>query len=149
MRRRSSDEVTQGPVARLVLRRCCAAGALMAITEAAPAHDWSGILVFWQSDTTTASWKRCGGRGLANSRATASAEWRPDDCSGPAFAFSFVQPRFDAPSDAKILNVTQAAFEIAGMLRSRVDATLRYDSVGPADVNRADLELKNSLELVF
>ena len=33
--------------------------------------------------------------------------------------------------------------------RARVDATLRYDSVGPADVNRADLELKNSLELVF
>ncbi|HEX2872472.1 MAG TPA: DUF481 domain-containing protein [Polyangiaceae bacterium] len=62
---------------------------------------------------------------------------------------SYVQPRFDAPSDAKILNVTQAAFEIAGMLRSRIDATLRYDSVGPADVNRADLELKNSLELVF
>lgn len=62
---------------------------------------------------------------------------------------SYFQPRFDAPVDAKLLNVTQVAFEIAGRLRSRIDATLRYDSVGPADVNRADLELRNSLELAF
>lgn len=64
-------------------------------------------------------------------------------------AVSYFQPRFDAPSDLKILMVTQAAFAIAGRLHSRMDATLRYDSVGPADVYRADLELKNSLELVF
>jgi hypothetical protein len=62
---------------------------------------------------------------------------------------SYVQPRFDEPSDVKVLNVTQADFEITGMLHSRVDITLRYDSVGPADVRRTDLELKNALEVVF
>ena len=62
---------------------------------------------------------------------------------------SYVQPRFDEPSDFKILSVTQADFEIAGMLHSRVDVTVRYDSVGPADVSSTDLEIKNGLELVF
>jgi hypothetical protein len=62
---------------------------------------------------------------------------------------SYVQPRFDEPSDVKVLNVTQADFEIAGMLHSRIDITLRYDSVGPADVSRTDLEIKNALEVVF
>jgi hypothetical protein len=62
---------------------------------------------------------------------------------------TYIQPRFDAPSDFKILSVTQADFEIVGMLHSRVDITLRYDSVGPSDVSSTDLEIKNGLELVF
>jgi hypothetical protein len=62
---------------------------------------------------------------------------------------NYVQPRFDEPSDFKLLNVTQADFEVAGVLHSRIDVTLRYDSVGPADLSRTDLEVKNALELVF
>jgi hypothetical protein len=62
---------------------------------------------------------------------------------------NYVQPRFDAPSDIKLLNVTQVDFEIAGMLHSRIDVTLRYDSVGPTNLSRTDLEVKNALEVVF
>jgi hypothetical protein len=62
---------------------------------------------------------------------------------------SYVQPRFDAPRDVKVLSVTQAGFEITDKLRSRIEVTLRYDSVRPTDLSRTDLELKNALELVF
>lgn len=62
---------------------------------------------------------------------------------------TYCQPRFDAPSDVVVLSVSSADFTITRLLHSRLDATLRYDSVTPADVHASDLELKSSLELVF
>ena len=37
-------------------------------------------------------------------------------------------------------------FVVTDLLRSRIDATYRYDSVTPPDVHRSDLELKSALE---
>jgi hypothetical protein len=62
---------------------------------------------------------------------------------------TYVQPRVDRPSDVKLLNVSQSDFEITGKLHSRVDVTVRYDTTGPPDLSRTDLELKNVLELIF
>jgi Protein of unknown function, DUF481 len=62
---------------------------------------------------------------------------------------TYAQPRLNEPADFRILTVNQADFEITDRLHSRIDATVRYDRVGPSDLSRTDLELKNSLELVF
>jgi hypothetical protein len=62
---------------------------------------------------------------------------------------AYVQPRFDRFSDYRVLSVNGAIFTITTSLRSRVDCTLRYESVHPSDVEGADLELKSGLELVF
>jgi hypothetical protein len=62
---------------------------------------------------------------------------------------TYAQPRFDRPSDITVLSVNAAEFTVTRKLASRVDATMRYDSVVPSDVRPADLELKSSLELVF
>jgi hypothetical protein len=62
---------------------------------------------------------------------------------------TYAQPRFDRPSDVTILSVNAAEFTVTSKLASRIDATIRYDSVVPSDVRPADLELKSSLELVF
>jgi hypothetical protein len=62
---------------------------------------------------------------------------------------TYAQPRFDRPSDITVLSVNGAEFTITPMLASRIDATVRHDSVVPSDVRPADLELKSSLELVF
>ena len=62
---------------------------------------------------------------------------------------TYVQPRFDEPSDFAMLTVNTAAFTITDLLRSRIDVTARYDSVKPFDVRATDLELKSALELVF
>lgn len=62
---------------------------------------------------------------------------------------TYAQPRFDRPSDITLLSVNGAEFTVTPMLASRIDATVRYDSVVPSDIRAADLELKSSLELVF
>lgn len=62
---------------------------------------------------------------------------------------TYAQPRFDEPSDVTLLSVNGADFEVTELLHSRIDLTVRYDSVTPADVAAADLELKSSLEATF
>jgi len=62
---------------------------------------------------------------------------------------TYLQPRFDEPSDFTVLTVNSGDFTITDLLHSRIDVTVRYDSSTPSDVERADLELKSSLELVF
>jgi hypothetical protein len=62
---------------------------------------------------------------------------------------TYFQPRFDRPSDLTLLSVSSAIFTITDRLKSRVDATVRYESVTPSDVTSGDLELKSSLEVVF
>lgn len=62
---------------------------------------------------------------------------------------TYVQPRIDRPRDVTLLSTSSADFLITKLLHSRLDVTLRYDSVKPVDVEAADLEIKNSLELAF
>jgi hypothetical protein len=62
---------------------------------------------------------------------------------------NYVQPRIDRFSDYKVLSVSSVGFTITTHLKSHVDATARYESVTPADVRSADLELKSALEVVF
>jgi hypothetical protein len=77
-----------------------------------------------------------------------SVSYRPDErilLSSVIYA----QPRFDRFSNYHVLNVSSAGFTITERLQSRVDCTIRYESVHPPDVKGADLELKSALELVF
>lgn len=62
---------------------------------------------------------------------------------------TYAQPRIDQPKDVDMLSVNSAVFTVTKRLNARIDATVRYSSVTPADVKRSDLELKNSLELLF
>jgi hypothetical protein len=62
---------------------------------------------------------------------------------------TYAQPRLDRPSDVVVLSVSSADFTITPLLHSRLDATVRYDSVTPVDVHAADAELKSALELAF
>jgi hypothetical protein len=62
---------------------------------------------------------------------------------------TYVQPRIDRPKDADMLSVNSGVFTVTKRLNARIDATVRYSSVTPSDVRRSDLELKNSLELLF
>lgn len=62
---------------------------------------------------------------------------------------TYIQPRFDEPSDFALLSVTGADFSVTKLLHTGIDATVRYDAVTPSDVKHADFELKSSLELVF
>jgi hypothetical protein len=47
------------------------------------------------------------------------------------------------------LSVNSAEFSVTPLLQSRLDITMRYESVTPADVNSPDLELRSALEVVF
>ncbi len=62
---------------------------------------------------------------------------------------AYVQPRFDRPADLRVLSVSSADFTITDRLHSRLDVVVRYGSRVPPDIERADLELKNSLEILF
>jgi hypothetical protein len=62
---------------------------------------------------------------------------------------TYAQPRFDRPSDWVLLSVNSAEFSVTPLLQSRLDITMRYESVTPADVNSPDLELRSALEVVF
>ncbi len=62
---------------------------------------------------------------------------------------TYAQPRLNRPRDVDLLSVSSANFTITKRLQSRIDAVVRYSSVIPADIDRFDLELKNSLELLF
>jgi hypothetical protein len=62
---------------------------------------------------------------------------------------TYLQPRLDEPSDARVLVEGATTFAITPRLSSKVTATLRYDSDPPTSVRTADLEVKNSLSLAF
>lgn len=61
----------------------------------------------------------------------------------------YFQPRLDDFSDYHVLSISSVGFKITNRLQSRLDCTVRYESVHPNDVEGADLELKSALELVF
>lgn len=62
---------------------------------------------------------------------------------------TYVQPNVGRPRDVDVLSVSSADFTITKRLHSRLDAVVRYSSVLPADIESFDVELKNSLELLF
>jgi hypothetical protein len=77
-----------------------------------------------------------------------AATFRPDE----RIQFStvnYVQPAVKEFSDYKVLSVSSIDFKVLENLTSRIAATARYESLTPADVRHADLELKSSLEVKF
>jgi hypothetical protein len=61
----------------------------------------------------------------------------------------YLQPRVDAPRDARSLVESAASFTITPTLASKVSLTLRYDTEPPTGVRPYDAEVKNSLTLTF
>jgi hypothetical protein len=62
---------------------------------------------------------------------------------------TYAQPRLSRFKDVDLLSVSSADFTVTKRLHSRLDAVVRYSSVLPADIERFDVELKNSLEFLF
>lgn len=62
---------------------------------------------------------------------------------------SYVQPRFDAPSDLRVLSVLDSDFEVTGRLHSRMSAKYRFDSQPPPHVYASDFEIVSALEMQF
>jgi len=62
---------------------------------------------------------------------------------------TYAQPRLTRFKDVDMLSVSSADFTITKRLHSRLDAVVRYSSVVPVDIERFDLEFKNSLEFLF
>lgn len=58
---------------------------------------------------------------------------------------TYYQPRFDAPSDYRLLSVLGAELKVSESVSARIDATVRYESRVPASVEPFDGEVKNSL----
>jgi len=61
----------------------------------------------------------------------------------------YAQPRFDAPSDLRLLEVLSFDVTVAGQLTAGLHATLRYENPVPADIKPADVTLKNTLGVTF
>ncbi|RYZ02355.1 MAG: DUF481 domain-containing protein [Myxococcales bacterium] len=62
---------------------------------------------------------------------------------------TYAQPRLTRFKDVDLLSVSSADFTVTKRLHSRLDAVVRYSSVVPSDIERFDVELKNSLEFLF
>ena len=61
----------------------------------------------------------------------------------------YVQPRFDDVEDVNLLSVSFVRFEITDLLHSRLDATVRYESRVPPNIETTDIEIKNSIGAAF
>jgi hypothetical protein len=71
---------------------------------------------------------------------------------GPTVALSetlYVQPRFDAPKDMYILNVTSLQFKLTSHLSSHIDTMVRYDTREIVQTKQFDVAVKNMLDLRF
>lgn len=77
-----------------------------------------------------------------------AATFRPDERIQLS-TVNYVQPAVKDFSDYKVLSVSSIDFKVLEYLTSRIAATARYESLTPADVRHADLELKSSLEVKF
>lgn len=62
---------------------------------------------------------------------------------------TYFQPRFDAPSDFRVLSETSIAASFGKHLIAKVSAILRYDSAPPSNVRSADAEVQNSFGANF
>jgi putative salt-induced outer membrane protein YdiY len=61
----------------------------------------------------------------------------------------YVQPRFDDPSDIRVLNETSLIYKMNKRLSASINFMLRYDSVLPPGVLPLDTLLKNTLSMNF
>jgi hypothetical protein len=66
-----------------------------------------------------------------------------------ASTVTYIQPRFDKPSDFRILSDSFIAVTITKMLSARVSGSVWYDNDPPLGVKTYDVEVKNSLVLKF
>jgi hypothetical protein len=66
-----------------------------------------------------------------------------------ASTVTYFQPRFDKPSDFRLLSDSFIAVTITKMLSARVSGSVWYDNDPPAGVKTYDVEVKNSLVLKF
>jgi hypothetical protein len=64
-------------------------------------------------------------------------------------AVVYVQPRFDRPSDARILGEGNLAIEITKSVGTKIECTVRHDSAPPTGVRPTDVTLRNALTLTF
>jgi hypothetical protein len=62
---------------------------------------------------------------------------------------TYAQPRFDDFTDLQLLNETRLQIEITDRLLISSDLNYRLDSQPPADVERRDIRLGQSLMLTF
>ncbi|MFO0662082.1 MAG: DUF481 domain-containing protein [Polyangiaceae bacterium] len=72
----------------------------------------------------------------------------PDD-RVTCFATLYAQPRFDKPSDYRILAELSLQYAIGKRFSTRIDGQIRYDSRPPTGVKGLDTELKNAFEWKF
>jgi hypothetical protein len=77
-----------------------------------------------------------------------SAMVRPDD-RVRAIATIYVQPRFDAISDIRVLFETAVQTDVTKVFGLKVLATVRHDTQPPTEVKRTDLEVKNAIVVKF
>jgi hypothetical protein len=77
-----------------------------------------------------------------------SAMVRPDD-RVRTVATIYVQPRFDAISDVRVLLETAVQTEVTKVFALKVLATMRYDTQPPTGVKRTDIEVKNAIVVKF
>lgn len=62
---------------------------------------------------------------------------------------TYVQPRFDRFRDYHLLSVLSLGFKVANHLGTSILGSVRYESIVPDGVRRADMEIKDSVELRF
>ncbi|MET0595624.1 MAG: DUF481 domain-containing protein [Polyangiaceae bacterium] len=62
---------------------------------------------------------------------------------------TYFQPRFDVPSDFRVLSETSISASFGKRLFAKVSAILRYDSAPPSNVRSADAEVQNSFGANF
>lgn len=66
-----------------------------------------------------------------------------------ASTVTYMQPRFDHPSDYHVLHESFVTVALSTLLAVKISATFWYDSDPPLSVGPFDLEVKNSLQLRF
>lgn len=66
-----------------------------------------------------------------------------------ASTVTYMQPRFDHPSDYHVLHESYLTVAVTKLLAVKMSATFWYDSDPPLSVGPFDLEVKNSLQLRF
>lgn len=74
--------------------------------------------------------------------------WQPD-ARARFIATAYIQPKFDDPSDFRVLFEAALTTDITKRLAVKVVGTVRHDSLPPTAVKPTDLEIKNSIVLKF
>jgi putative salt-induced outer membrane protein YdiY len=61
----------------------------------------------------------------------------------------YVQPRFDRPSDVRVLTETGLSLDVTKRLSVKLTLNFRHDSDPPTGVKASDLEVRNALSVRF